>query len=127
MPPPMMTQRAAWGSGEPGSGVTEASPCNLEPLEVLYSVARIVEVEGRVQLRDHAPHRFAHERGTTHCRRPPAEIGGERGLEIGLEQPVPLVGSELVVRGQSAQIEERAVVAGILPIDEPEALAGGDG
>src|SRR5258708_24207866 len=103
MPPPMMTQRAAWGSGEPGSGVTEASPCNLEPLEVLYSVARMVEVEGRVQLRDHAPHRFAHERGTTHCRRPPAEIGGKRGLEIGLEQPGPPAGTALAVPGPCAR------------------------
>src|SRR5215469_8400487 len=120
-PPPMMTQRA-WGGRRlmETSILFELGVGPLEAGEIVAGVGAIIEVEGRMDLRHHAPHRFAQERGAFHRAIAPAEPLIERALEIGFEKPILVLGRDLVVGAEIAKVEERAVEAGIIPVDEPE-------
>ena len=94
-----------------------------EAVEIVHGVGGIVEVELGMNLRNHAPHGFAQERGALH--RPVALV--ERRVrivaEIGGQHPALLLGVELAVGGEIGEVEERRVEAGIVPVDQPDALA----
>ena len=55
------------------------------------------------------------------ARRSSAASGGR--AVVGREQRRPLVGRHAGVGGEAAEVEERRVEAGILPVDEPEPVA----
>ena len=125
MPPPMTTICGVGGQCHAG----RLSVCRavgvergVEPRQVLGRVGDIVGAGRReVQFRDHAPHRFAQQRGALHGRvgaanflvRLAPEIGGEQSRRI----PSPLMSG---IRRRAGQIEHRGVEAGIFEIDQPE-------
>src|SRR5215469_10736588 len=109
MPPPMMTQRAWRGRRLMGSSrLIDRGEGPLEAGEIVAGIGTIVEIEGRMDLRDHAPEGLAQQRSAFHGAIAPTERGVERALEIGFEQPVFVSGCNLVVGAEIAEIEERA-------------------
>src|SRR5690242_68844 len=121
MPPPMMTQRAWRGRRLMGSSrLMDRGEGPLEAGEIVTAIGAIVEIEGRMNLRHHAPEGLPQQRGAFHGAIALAEGGVERALEIGFEQPVFFLGRDLVVGAEIAEIEERAVEARIVPVDQPE-------
>ena len=93
MPPPMTTISACVGRLMGGSSVLVAVGVErrVEPREVLRGVGDVVDA-GRVemQLRHHAPHRLAQQRGALHRGMRATDFGDGRGVEIGREQRIGL-------------------------------------
>src|SRR5215475_3195183 len=106
MPPPTMTQRAWRGRRLMGSSrLIDRGKGPLEAGEIVTAIGAIVEIEGRMDLRNHAPECLAQQRGAFHGAIAPVEPGIEGALEIGFEQPVFVLGRDLVVGAEIAQIE----------------------
>src|SRR5262249_18313733 len=121
MPPPTMTARAADGT-EPidPSEVLQTLMGALETPEIIIGIRDIVKIERRVVLRHHAPHGLAQQRRALHGVIAAPKFRRERSLEIGFEQPFLLDLRELVVGAEVAEVEQRAVEAGIVPVDQPQ-------
>src|SRR6516225_5762425 len=114
MPPPMMTQRAWRGSRLMESSILlELGIGPIEAGKIVAGIGAIVEIEDRMDLRHHAPHRLAQQRRAFHRLIAPAEPVIQRALEISFEKPVLVLGRDLVVGAEIAQVEERAVETGI--------------
>ena len=94
-----------------------------EAVHVVERIGGVVEIELGMDLRDHAPHRLAQERGAFHGAIAPPQRGVGRAAEIGRQHPLFLRHVELVVGGEVGEIEERRVEAGIVPVDQPDAGA----
>ena len=94
-----------------------------EAIQVVERVGAIVEVERRVNLRDHAPHRLAQQRRAFHGAVAAHQRRVGRPAEIGRQHPTFLLGCELVVRSEIGEVEKRGVETGVVPIDEPQPRA----
>src|SRR5882724_1697567 len=123
MPPPMMTARAADGTDViDSSELLQAVVRALETGEIVVGIRDIVKIECRMMLCHHAPHGLTQQRGALHGLIAAPQLRRQRLFEIGLEQPFLVGLGNLVVRAEVAEIEERAVEARVVPIDEPQAL-----
>ena len=93
-----------------------------QPVEVLGRVAAEVVVELRYGRLDDAPHRLAEVRyeAVQLQRGAPAIIG--RAAEVDGEQALLLLVAELVVDGEVAEVEVAIAHAGVLPVDDVDAL-----
>ena len=89
----------------------------FEAIQVLPRVGHVVDVEPGVYFGDHGPHALAQQRSALHGQVAPLACRIDGPLEVTLEQPVLLCGRQLAVGGEPAEIEQRAVEAGVLPID----------
>ncbi len=93
----------------------------LQPVEVLGAVAREVEVDVRDRLLHEAPHRLAKIRHEAH-----QDVAVEVGSAVGREQ-LAVAGVVQPVRdGEVREVEGGVTHAGVLPVDDPEPLAGVD-
>src|SRR5215510_7357004 len=124
MPPPMMMARAADGTDVMESSERlQAEIRALETSEIIVGIGDIVKIERRMMLGHHAPHGLAQQRGALHGLVAPPKVRRQRPFEVVLDQP-SLVGlDDIVVRAEVAEVEQRAVEARIVPVDEPEAFA----
>ena len=92
---------------------------------IVVGVGGVVEVERvEIELRDHAPHRLAQQRGAFHgVVAAPAAPRRARGRNRSSSSHRSSVASNAVVGGEIGEIEQRRVEAGIVPVDQPEPLA----
>src|SRR3546814_10072561 len=95
----------------------------LEARQGVGGVGRVVEVDVGVDFGVHGPQGLAQQRSALHRLIAAAQGVVDRPLEVGLQQPVFLPRRELVVGSEAAEVEERRVEAGIVPVDQPEPLA----
>ena len=114
---------AVHGCGGRPRSSRQRVPHPLESFEVHLGEGDIVEVDAGVQLRDHAPHRVAQNRGALHRGVAREQRLAGRGSEVALNHPALLGGIQLVVRSEAAKVVERTVEAGILPVDQPHPIA----
>src|SRR5258706_15423938 len=121
MPPPMTIARAC--AGNSAMVLLELLPALLVALQVVTRISGVVEIQGGGEPGEGAPQRLAQQRGALHG----GEAAGHRSIQartkIAGQEPRLELRRECVVRGQIGQIKQRTVEAGVVPVDEPEALA----
>src|SRR6185503_13639692 len=123
-----MTTTRAWSVTRPmmsaarclGEGSLEGWPAGdgEEPVEVLRGIRDEVAGERRDALLEHAPHRLAEVRDDPH-ERDPGKLRRADRARVGREERLVLIGLELVVDREVAEVEERVTHARVLPVDDP--------
>src|SRR6478672_209830 len=137
--PKMTTPSATDRAREPGSGVDAVTPSGYRDLaqrilealggrisqqsvEAGGGVRHEVDVERAHALLEHAPHRLAKVGHDPHQRQPGEAVTSDRAV-VCREQHLVLVGRELVIDAEVAEVEERVAHPGVFPVDDPDAAS----
>src|SRR4029078_8153441 len=80
---------------------------HFEAPQVLGRVGSVVEIDGGIDLRHHAPHGLAQERGRGHGQGTAPQLIVDRLAKIETQGLLRLTGGKLTVRGKPALVEKR--------------------
>ena len=90
---------------------------------MLARICDEIHVKRADALLQHAPHRLPKVGDHAHQRQSSEALRAGRAAVVGRKEIVVLIGGQLVVDAEVAEIEERIAHPGVLPVDDPDARA----